>query len=236
MAVKRHGDTSWSTGYRVVVWTEDKSKLQNFFLKILDREDAAEMAEGEYESAAALHKCIPENACPALAWGTLATDPKRAFFLTEYRDLREGLATPKDLAQILQRMHLSTSFNGKFGFPVRTFKGYTPIDNTWCDTWEEYFTRTLRNDIAWEQYVRGLDSEFNEVAEEFVAKVVPRLLRPLETGGRRVEPVLIHGDLWDGNIEIDKERGTPFTFDACCCYGHRECRFHKHRPSRFGRS
>lgn len=47
------------------------------------------MAEGEYESVTALHKCISENVCPALAWGKLATGPKRAFFLTEYRDLQE---------------------------------------------------------------------------------------------------------------------------------------------------
>ncbi|KAM0280148.1 hypothetical protein ACHAQH_004220 [Verticillium albo-atrum] len=161
------------------------------------------MAQGEYESQAALHRYLPQNVCPALGWGTLESDPTRAFFLTQYHDLRPGLVSPENLAPIMQKtkMH-STSFspNCKFGFPVPTFKGYTPIDNTWYDTWEEYFARMFKKDIIWEQSVRGPGPEFDKVAEEFFAKVVPRLLRPLQTGGRSIDPVLAHGDLWDGNF------------------------------------
>ncbi|MBE3042140.1 fructosamine kinase family protein, partial [Candidatus Bathyarchaeota archaeon] len=69
------------------------------------------------------------------------------------------------------------------------------------------------------------DPEFNEVAEQFFERVVPRLLRPLQMGGRNIDPVLIHGDLWDGNIEFDKDTDKPIIFDACCCYGHFECEF-----------
>ena len=76
-------------------------EVKHFFIKILEREDAAEMAEGEYESAAALHRYIPEYVCPALGWGTLETDPSQAFFLTEYHDLREGLVSPENLAPIM---------------------------------------------------------------------------------------------------------------------------------------
>jgi hypothetical protein len=41
----------------------------------------------------------------------------------------------------------------------------------------------------------GADTEFNSVAEEFFEKVVPRLLRPLQSGGRSIKPTLVHGDL-----------------------------------------
>lgn len=122
----------------------------------------------------------------------------------------------------MQQMHGTVPPNGKFGFHVPTFKGYTRIDNKWCDTWGEYFSRMFRNDIAWEQEMRGPDPEFTEVAEEFFAKVVPRLLRPLQTGGRSIEPVLVHGDLCDEKMELDKDTGKLIVFDACCCYGHRE--------------
>lgn len=81
----------------------------------------------------------------------------------------------------------------------------------------------FNNDIAWVQEVRGPDPEFNEVAKEFFAKVEPRLLRPLQMGARSIQPVLVHGELWDENIELDEDSGKLTVFDACCCYGHREC-------------
>ncbi|RYO97455.1 hypothetical protein DL764_007305 [Monosporascus ibericus] len=69
---------------------------------------------------------------------------------------------------------------------------------------------------------RGKDSELEEVAEHFIQKVIPRLLRPLQTGGRIIKPTLCHGDLWDGNIQIDVETKQPILFDSCCFYGHNE--------------
>lgn len=200
-------------------------EANQLFIKVLDREHAAEMALGEYESQVALHRCLPDHVCPAVGQGTLETDPTKAFFMTEFHKLRPGLVKEQALATMMQKMHTTgLSPNGKFGFPVPTFKGYVPIDNTWCDTWEEYFTRMFKNDILWEQSVRGPDPEFNLVAEEFFQKVVPRLLRPLQTGCRTIQPALVHGDLWDGNVEFDIETDVPIIFDACCCYGHRECK------------
>jgi fructosamine-3-kinase len=35
-------------------------------------------------------------------------------------------------------------------------------------------------------------------------KVIPRLLDPLETDGRSIKPVLLHGDLWLGNVSFQK--------------------------------
>lgn len=232
ISVEPHGETNWSVGHRVDVQVEGQTR--QFFLKILDREDAAEMALGEYESQVALSTYLPDNVCPALGQGTLESDPTRAFFMTEYHELRPSLVGEELLAEIMHKLHsTSVSPNGKFGFPVATFKGYTPIDNSWCDTWEEYFARMFRNDIAWEQSVRGEDPEFNQVAEEFFQKVVPRLLRPLQTGGRSIQPVLIHGDLWDGNVEFDMETNKPIIFDACCCYGHNEFELSTMNTSRY---
>ncbi len=36
--------------------------------------------------------------------------------------------------------------------------------------------------------MRGEDPELQAVAEAFIDKVVPRLLRPLQTGGRTIKP------------------------------------------------
>jgi fructosamine-3-kinase len=60
--------------------------------------------------------------------------------------------------------------------------------------------------------------------QEIIAKVIPRLLRPLETEGRSVIPQLVHGDLWDGNTAVDAVTEKPLIFDACSSYAHHECK------------
>ena len=128
------------------------------------------------------------------------------------------------VASILARMHrTSVSPTGKFGFPVPTFKGYgVRMDNEWCDRWEDWFSRQFRMDVHFWQSVRGPDSEMDELLEVFVEKVIPRLLRPLQTGGRSIKPSLVHTDIWHGNIHRDKTSREPLVFDACCVYGHNE--------------
>lgn len=72
----------------------------------------------------------------------------------------------------------------------------------------------------------ALDREKNEQWGEFkilcdltLEKVVPRLLEPLQSGGRSIKPCLIHGDLWDENTATDMDTGEPFVFDAGSMYG-----------------
>ncbi|KAM0327183.1 hypothetical protein ACHAQA_006315 [Verticillium albo-atrum] len=125
-----------------------------------------------------------------LAWGPLEKDPSQAFFMCEFHDLRVIKPTPNSVASILSQLHrTSVSPTGLFGFPVSTFKGYAPMNNTWCERWEDWFGRQFRMDIQFEQSVRGPDPEMDELFEVFVTKVIPRLLRPLQTGGRSIKPM-----------------------------------------------
>lgn len=39
-----------------------------------------------------------------------------------------------------------------------------------------------------------------------------------------IEPCLLHGDLWSGNISSDKN-GEPVILDPACYYGHNEAEF-----------
>jgi protein-ribulosamine 3-kinase len=134
--------------------------------------------------------------------------------------MSEKSPDPDQLVDVLDKLYrTSTSPNGKFGFHVPTFNGVVPLVNDWCDTWEEYFARQLRSDILWMHSIRGPNAEFDAVAEQFFQKVVPRLLRPLENN---IKPVLIHGDIWPGNVQIDMADQCVILFDSCCCYAHNE--------------
>lgn len=121
------------------------------------------------------------------------------------------------------RLHLnSVSPNNKFGFSTTTYMGPLPQDNTWCDTWEEYFKQGMTRMLDLERNVQGPNHELEQLTDKLYEKVIPRLLRPL-TFLKSIKPVLIHGDLWYGNCCTDNTTGKPIVFDACVFWAHNEC-------------
>lgn len=128
---------------------------------------------------------------------------------------------PKLVAKLHKR---GVSSSGRFGFPVTTYQGRLAQDTTECDTWEECFTRNLKLMFDHELKAQGHEEEFARLRDLTITKVLPRLLRPLETGGRKIDPCLVHGDLWDGNTGTDAATDEPRIFDACSLYAHNECR------------
>ncbi|CAG9978528.1 unnamed protein product [Clonostachys byssicola] len=223
VAISRHGDTNWSTGYKIIIEVDDDD--HEFFIKILDREDARELAEGEFESMTLMHELIPEAIVPPIAWGMFETDNSKAFYLTYFRDLDKKHPPDDSLIRLISKIHEKESPTGKFGFHVPTFYGCRKVDNTWCQSWEEFFSRELRSSINFAQAVLQHDEELEGLAKTFFDLVVPRLLRPLETGGRSIKPQLVFGDLWDANVQVDNRTRAAALFDPCCFYGHFEYDF-----------
>ena len=75
-----------------------------------------------------------------------------------------------------------------------------------------------------EELQHGHDEDMVQLRTLIINKAIPRLLRPLETGGRSIAACLVHGDLWDGNTGVDRKTGKPVIFDACSLYAHHECK------------
>ncbi|KAI0376957.1 Fructosamine kinase-domain-containing protein [Hypomontagnella monticulosa] len=221
LSVGHHGKTNWSTGLKID--TKVDSEKEEYFVKIVERREFVGMSQAEYEGQKALTTYIPDNVVTPVAWGFFKEDNSKSFFLTRFRHLSAYSSPASQLLAIIKKLHQSSvSPTGKFGFHVTTFYGPPTMINDWTDNWEEYFTRQFRANLAYAQQERGDDPELQELAEEFIEKVIPRLLRPLQTGGRSIKPTLCHGDLWDGNIQIDVETKQPIMFDSCCFYGHNE--------------
>ncbi|PGH07228.1 hypothetical protein AJ79_06332 [Helicocarpus griseus UAMH5409] len=140
---------------------------------------------------------------------------------------------PKPLGfGILSCYKNGVSPDGKFGFPVPTYQGRLSQDTTQCDTWEESFSRGIEQFFRLEEELQGYDEEMAELRKGIMEKVIPRLLRSLETEGRKVVPRLVHGDLWDGNTSADAATGLPIIFDACSSYAHHEYELAPWRPTR----
>lgn len=113
--------------------------------------------------------------------------------------------------------------SGKFGFQITTYNETLAQDNTWCDTWEEFYVKGMERILELEEDARGPSSAMRKISAPFLSKVIPRLLRPLETQGRKIDPVLIHGDLWIGNVSAQSGSCDPLMFDASAFWGHNEC-------------
>lgn len=188
------------------------------------------MAKGEYEGDKAMHAVIPNNVPKPLAHGTYTKDPNRHFYLCEFHEMDDEMPSAQQFVAVVAELHKkSVSPTGKFGFSCTTHAGNYPLQNEWCDVWEEFFTRQLREEVEWERSVQGQDSEMDELLEAMFSKVIPRLLRPLQTGGRSIKPSLCHGDLWHGNVGVDMGTDEPILYDPCATYAHNECQSFSHQ-------
>lgn len=182
------------------------------------------MISGEFKSMTTIHDVTPALVPRPIAWGSYSGLQDVHFFLCEFRRITEELPDVETFPARMAELHRdATSPDGRFGFPVTTYHGNTPIEHGWSDTWEEYFVRSTRVLLDLEQASQGRNEEILALAKPFFEKVVPRLLRPLETGGRKIRPALIHGDLWHGNASMDGETDEPIIFDAASFYAHNEC-------------
>lgn len=70
----------------------------------------------------------------------------------------------------------------------------------------------------------GKCEELENLLPALFEKVIPRLLRPLETDGNTVTPMLVHGDLWCGNASMRLEDDAPIVFDPSSFWAHNECK------------
>ena len=183
------------------------------------------MMSGEMRSMTKIHSVVPALVPKPLAWGAYADIDNVYFFLCEFRNITDELPDIETFPPLMAELHRNSApDDGRFGFDTVTFHGNVPIEHGWSDSWEEYFTRTTRSLLNREQEVQGPNSEIMRLSVPFFDKVIPRLLRPLESGGRSIKPSLIHGDLWHGNASMDGDTNEPIIFDAASFYAHNECK------------
>ncbi|KAK0661185.1 Fructosamine kinase-domain-containing protein [Cercophora samala] len=221
-SVTAHGASFWTRTARLDAVSEDNKDVQ-YFLKTSYGDRGRKMMSGEFVSMTTIHSVAPHLVPKPLAWGTYEDLDDVHFFLCEFRNMTDELPDIETFPVQMAELHRSgTSPNGKFGFSVTTYHGNTPIEHGWSDTWEDYFTRTTKVLFQMEQEAQGPNPEILELSKPFFEKVVPRLLRPLETDGRSIRPALIHGDLWHGNATMDGDTDQPVIFDAASFYAHNE--------------
>lgn len=238
------------------------------------------MFRGEHTSLNAIADAAPDiSLCPkSYGYGSLVETKKGvegiAFIVTEFLDMQptrssarnigptaggsEGARKGLSLAAKLAKLHSTPApippgeERPKFGFPVTTCCGDTPQDNSYMDTWAEFFAeKRLRSVMERCEKRNGRDEEVGGLVDLVVRDVVPRLLGDeyeCDGGGeegaeekenmkkkkkeRKITPVVVHGDLWAGNkchaaIPMEGDRGgvgvvEEVIFDPSASYAHSE--------------
>ncbi|XXH04482.1 hypothetical protein Hte_010898 [Hypoxylon texense] len=226
ISISSHGESFWTRTARISI-----SYLRNhvkedddFFLKITYGAEGKEMVESEFECVRELHKLAGSFLPQPFATGTYSSMPNIHFLLCQFLYIKKDdePPPPSELATTVAKIHQWGPLSSKFGSNFATFHGNVRVAHPFCETWEEYFTTTTRTLFDRERSVQGPSKEIERMIEPFFKKVIPRLLRPLETGGRSITPCLIHGDLWHGNVGTDKYTDKPLMFDAACFFAHNE--------------
>ncbi|KAI9767665.1 MAG: hypothetical protein M1840_005536 [Geoglossum simile] len=221
IGIAAYGASHWTRTARLDTELDGKSKA--YFLKTTYGDRGKGMASGEFASISLIYAATPDLVPRPIAWGTYASIPAVHFLICDFHNMTDELPDINTFPAKIAELHKEgTSPNGKYGFPVTTYHGRTALEHGWADTWEEYFSTRTKILLQLEQQVQGPNDEIKELAGPFFEKVVPRLLRPLETGGRTIKPRLVHGDLWHGNATTDADTNGPIIFDAGSFYAHNE--------------
>lgn len=197
------------------------------FLQVADGSNGHSMMQGECESMSTMYKYGPDLVPRPIAWGTFAKDPEVHFFISDFREMDSEVPEMEKLCARLAALHQNSHQSGikQYGFHVITHNGSIPQDVEWTDSWEEFYARGLRHMLVLEEQAQGPQSdEMKIVLGALFDKVIPRLLRPLETDGRSIVPSIVHGDFWHGNCATDVETNDPLLFDASAFWGHNECK------------
>lgn len=192
------------------------------------------MMEGSFYSESLLHSYIPDHVPKPHAWGQYKSDPSTYFYLSDFHEMTQQVPEVQKFVSIVAKLHKdSMGKETRFGLDLTTHLADRPNDNTWQNSWEMWYTQALKKMFEIEELSHGQDDELDSLKEDFFAKVIPRLLRPLETGGRSIEPCIVHSDLWPGNCMPDYETGQIIIFDSCAFWGHNEVDSGSWRASRY---
>lgn len=114
----------------------------------------------------------------------------------------------KRAAEILVEQHQITAT--EFGWPEDNSIGAMPQRNEWYPNYQQFMLKCrFEPQLSW-LAAKGIDVDgvFVEV-EKALASI----------DKERVEPSLLHGDLWAGNIALDQTSGLPILYDPAPYYG-----------------
>jgi len=182
-------------------------KNEHYFVKINDK-NHVEYFESEAYALKQI-SALKEISCPDVI--TFGTTLNKSYLVLNYVHLESASHHQwRQLGQQLANMHKSST-HGQFGWQTDNFIGDTIQPNAWCSNWKTFFAEQR---IAWQlQLLHEKSIKFGDI--DHITQVCHDALKH-----HHVEPCLVHGDLWQGNLGFTES--SSIIFDPACYYGDRE--------------
>ncbi|XP_009598437.1 protein-ribulosamine 3-kinase, chloroplastic isoform X2 [Nicotiana tomentosiformis] len=187
----------------------------SFFVKT-NRSIGPSMFEGEALGLNSMYETGSIRVPKPYKVGSLPTGG--SYIIMEFIEFGASRGNQSALGRKLAEMHKAAKSEKGFGFHVENTIGSTPQINTWTSDWIEFYAEHrlgYQLKLAREQYG---DSTIYERGQRLAKNLGPLFKNVV------IEPCLLHGDLWSGNITYDKN-GEPVILDPACYYGHSEAEF-----------
>ncbi|KAM4094550.1 hypothetical protein ACB094_06G203700 [Castanea mollissima] len=187
----------------------------SFFVKT-NRSIGPSMFEGEALGLGAMYETGSIRVPKPFKVGPLPTGG--SYIIMEFIEFGPSRGNQSVLGRKLAEMHKAGKSEKGFGFDVNNTIGSTPQMNTWSSDWSQFYGEhrlVYQLKLALDQYG---DSTIYEKGQRLVKSMGPLFDNVV------IEPCLLHGDLWSGNISSDKN-GEPVILDPACYYGHNEAEF-----------
>ncbi|KAI1179120.1 Fructosamine kinase-domain-containing protein [Nemania sp. FL0916] len=232
LSIMPHGSSYWARTAKIET-VDAEGKEIVYFIKVNQGDDGFKSVLAEYHSMNTLWSVMPEIVARPYGYGTYENMKDVYFFLCSFHQITGDIPSIDNFPALVAELHRrQTSPDGTFGFPYQPFGGRLPQFFPVTNSWEETFKFGMEHEFESEESTQGHDQDMAQLRKAIIEKVIPRLLRPLETSPNRIQPRLVHGDLWDGNCSVDVDTKIPVVFDATCLWAHNEYELGPWQPSR----
>ncbi|CAN1157555.1 Protein-ribulosamine 3-kinase, chloroplastic [Linum perenne] len=209
----------------------------SFFVKT-NRSIGPSMFEGEALGLNAMYETGTIRVPKPFKVGALPTGG--SYIIMEFIKFGAARLNQSELGRKLAEMHKAGKSGKGFGFDVDNTIGSTPQINTWTSDWIEFYAKHrlgYQLKLALDQY--GDSTIYQKgalIVLAYLNYLSVYITKLFSTGQKLVknmaplfdniviEPCLLHGDLWSGNISSDNN-GDPVILDPACYYGHSEAEF-----------
>uniref|UniRef100_A0ACD5XBE9 Uncharacterized protein n=1 Tax=Avena sativa TaxID=4498 RepID=A0ACD5XBE9_AVESA len=189
--------------------------LALFFVKT-NKHIGPAMFEGEALGLKAMYDT--KSICVPLPYKAGSLPTGGSFIIMEFIRFGRSGGDQSALGRKLAEMHKAAKSDKGYGFYVENTIGSTTQINTWTADWIEFYSKhRLRYQLELISQQFG-DSAIYEKGQQLIENIHPLF------EGAVIEPYLLHGDLWSGNINSDTN-GDPVILDPACYYGHNEAEF-----------
>lgn len=142
----------------------------------------------------------------------IAENDEGAFLLMEWIEQKEG--QQERIAEQLAYLHQQT--HPVFGFSEDNFIGMLPQVNAQTANWTDFFL-ACRLDTQVE--LAKMNNVWNAKRDQKYLRLKSFIREAWQD--RKVQPSLVHGDFWRGNVFFDQS-GVPVFIDPAVFYGDRE--------------